>query len=227
MNQQQSPGYASPEGSDRPWRLLGVWNVPAGDTLEVELSDGQYSLGDMLCAGDAMIHPLWPTVTCRAAGVTVNPLVPDNPIAQGDYVDWVDACNPINIPVEGEGDRLQFNVSATIDPLYSSAPPWVSQSCGTQPWNWFNADAARYRRRLLGRLAEHHSVGRRVDHAGHRIHQQCLGFDGPANPPPNTYFIDLVASAPPGTNDARRQVMTAAKTDDRPVAYTVPSVQAR
>ena len=66
VNQQQSPGYASPEGSDRPWRLLGVWNVPATDTLEVELSDGQYSLGDMLCAGDAMIHPLWPTVSIRA-----------------------------------------------------------------------------------------------------------------------------------------------------------------
>ena len=30
--------------------------------------------------------------------------------------------DPFNIPVEGEGDRLQLNVSATIDPLYSSAP---------------------------------------------------------------------------------------------------------
>ena len=189
VNQQQSPGYASPEGSDRPWRLLGVWNVPAGDTLEVELSDGQYSLGDMLCAGDAMIHPLWPTVTCRAAGVTVNLLVPNNPVAQGDYVDWVDACQGFGVPVEGSGDRLQLNVSATIDPLYSSAPPWVSQSCGTQPWNWFDADGSSCRGQLLGRLARQRSVdGHRPAHAGRHVHRHCLAFDGSRKPAPQYLF---------------------------------------
>ena len=86
-------------GAQRPAvDALGVWNVPVGDMIEVELSDSSYTSGDMLCAGDVMIHPLWVTVTCRAAGVTANPSVPNNPIAQGDYVDWVDACQGFDVP---------------------------------------------------------------------------------------------------------------------------------
>ena len=134
VNQQQSPGYASPEGSDRPWRLLGVWNVPAGDTLEVELS-GRSSTVWATCSAAGRRDdpsPLADGDIAARPGVTVNPLVPDNPIAQGDYVDWVDACNPINIPVEGQGDRVtEFNSMRRSTPFSCRPPVWEGLA-----WNW-------------------------------------------------------------------------------------------
>jgi hypothetical protein len=37
----------------------------------------------------------------------------------GDYVDWVDACQGIAVPVEGKGDRLQLQLQGSIESLYS------------------------------------------------------------------------------------------------------------
>jgi hypothetical protein len=67
-----------------------------------------------------MIHAIWPTVTIRPTDVTVNPKVPS--ADDGDYVDWVDACQAINVPVEGDGTRTQLQLSAAIDPLYAQIP---------------------------------------------------------------------------------------------------------
>ena len=39
--------------------------MPVGDIIEVELSDGSYTSGDMLCAGDVMYYAIWPTVSIR------------------------------------------------------------------------------------------------------------------------------------------------------------------
>ena len=64
-----------------------------------------------------MIHAIWPTVSIRPANVTVNPNVAS--ANAGDYVDWVDACQPINIPIEGQGDRVELQLQASIDPLYT------------------------------------------------------------------------------------------------------------
>ena len=117
VNQADAPLGQSPEPNDRLWTRLGVWDVPADDMIEVELSDGSYTSGDMLCAGDVMIHAIWPTVSIRPANVTVNPNVAS--ANAGDYVDWVDACQPINIPIEGQGDRVELQLQASIDPLYT------------------------------------------------------------------------------------------------------------
>ena len=96
VDQSQSPGNESPEPNDRPWKLLGVWNIPVGDTLTVVLqNDGTSDPGGMLCAGDAMIHPLWPTVTIRADL--------DGTGTFGEKDDFLAACNPAEIPVDGSG----------------------------------------------------------------------------------------------------------------------------
>jgi hypothetical protein len=131
VNQQGSPLNQSPEPNDRPWTRLGVWNVNAGDTLTVELSDPSPAAGDRLCVGDAMIHPLWPTVDIQQTGVTVPTQVPATASAASDYVDWYDAANPASIPVEGSGSRAEFALSATVDPLFAQAPPYSGAA-----WNW-------------------------------------------------------------------------------------------
>ncbi len=108
--------HDSPEKLDRPWLLLGVWNVGAYDTIRVELFEISPYRGDRVCMGDVMIHAIWPEVHIRAGNVTVNPKVlPEN---VGDYVDWVDACKPVYVPVEGQGDRVPLQLSASIESLY-------------------------------------------------------------------------------------------------------------
>ncbi len=127
INQADPPGNDSPEPNDRPWTRLGVWNVPVGDIIEVELSDGSYTSGDMLCVGDVMIHAIWPTVSIRPTNVTVNPNVAS--VNAGDYVDWVDACQGVNIFVDGYGDRVELQLQASIDPLYTDI-----QNSSTSDW---------------------------------------------------------------------------------------------
>jgi hypothetical protein len=113
---------------DRPWKLLGVWNVPTGDHLSVKLSDDHYDdpghSNDYLCLGDVMIHPLWPTVSIRPANVAVNSRVTsDNPDHVGDYADWAAVVSPGEIPFEGAGSRVPIHVYASMDTLYSSISP--------------------------------------------------------------------------------------------------------
>jgi hypothetical protein len=115
VDQTSSPGNGSPESADRPWKLLGVWNVPAGDTIEVILKSGDIGSanpGDMLCAGDVMVHAIWPTVTIRTN-------------ANGDGIldtkdDWVDSFQPIQMAVEGTGTRTELQLQTSIEMLYFS-----------------------------------------------------------------------------------------------------------
>jgi len=72
----------------------------------------------VLCAGDVMVHAIWPTVSLRPTNVTVNSAVAA--ANAGDYVDWVDASQGISIPVEGQGDRVQLQLQASIEPVYTS-----------------------------------------------------------------------------------------------------------
>ena len=77
VDQSLAPGSNDPpEPNDRPWTLLGVWNVPFGHTLTVVLYNGSDSAhpdpGGVVCVSDVMIHPLWPTVSIRSTDVTVN-----------------------------------------------------------------------------------------------------------------------------------------------------------
>jgi hypothetical protein len=120
VDQTMSPNDNSPIGADRLWTLLGVWNVPASDTLTVDLFNLDSSADVALCAGDAMIHAIWPTVSIRPTDVTVNPNVPGP--RDGDYIDWFDACQPVNVPIEGQGNRVQFQLKASIESLYADIP---------------------------------------------------------------------------------------------------------
>ena len=83
VNQGSAPPNNSPTGADRPWKLLGVWNVTGW--IEVDLADGSSTPGDRLVVGDAMVHAIWPTVSIRPTDVTVNPNVAT--AHAGDYVD--------------------------------------------------------------------------------------------------------------------------------------------
>ncbi len=132
INQTAPPGNDSPVPNDRPWKLLGVYDVNVGSTLTVTLcydtpDGGEDPTHDApLCISDVMIHPLWPTVSIRPTNVTVNPMAAN----YNDYVDWVDACNPISVPVEdGQGDRTELQLEASISPLYYDIP-------GANPNDW-------------------------------------------------------------------------------------------
>ncbi len=127
INQTAPPGNDSPVPNDRPWKLLGVYDVNVGSTLTVTLCYDTHDGGEdpthdaPLCVSDVMIQPLWPTVSIRPTNVTVNPKVA--PANAGDYVDWFDACNPISVPVEdGQGDRTELQLAASINPLYAQIP---------------------------------------------------------------------------------------------------------
>jgi hypothetical protein len=123
-------GDATPVGTGVPWHLLGVWNLPNGMTLGVKLTDGGDTSGDQLCVGDAMVCAIWPTVSIRPADVAVNPNVPEE--HAGDYADWVAACAPAYVPLEGYGDRVPFQLNASIDSLYGDVSQWHAQ-LGTDP----------------------------------------------------------------------------------------------
>jgi hypothetical protein len=140
VNQNGSPGNDSPEPNDRPWKLLGVYDVNASDTLEVKLS-WQYdsngkiigNVGGVLCVSDVMIHPLWPTVDIQQTGVTVPSQVSSlGKAAASGYVDWYDAWNPAGVsPEAGAGSRTEFALTATVDPLFAQAPEYDGQA-----WDW-------------------------------------------------------------------------------------------
>ena len=64
-----------------------------------------------------MIHAIWPVVSIRPTDVTVNAKVAS--ANAGDYVDWVDVCQPIQVPLEdGQGDRVALQLQASIESLY-------------------------------------------------------------------------------------------------------------
>ena len=137
VNQQNSPGNQSPVPHDRDWALLGVWNVTG--TLYVKLESyssfygGSPNEAGALCMGQIVVQALWPTVSIRAANATVNSQAVD----PGAYADFAAACNPVSIPVEGQGARVQLNLQASMDPLYNQVQnPSQTQSSPMSDWQF-------------------------------------------------------------------------------------------
>ena len=113
VNQQDTCPSDSPNPSDHPWKLLGVYNITSG-TVNVQLCDGNNnpSYGEMLDFNDVMIRPIWPTVSIRADQ--------DGTGQFSAYDDYLNAIDPAEIPVEGDGvPRLAVQLSASVDPLYA------------------------------------------------------------------------------------------------------------
>jgi hypothetical protein len=80
-------------------------------------ADGGYMYVDAV-----LVKPLWPQVSIRP-----ELRVPGNVQGAGpanDYIDWEDSWKPIDIPVEGTGERVQLNLHAYIDPRYISVSDW-------------------------------------------------------------------------------------------------------
>ena len=110
VNQEDPPNQDSPVPNDRPWTLLGVWMVPAGDTVTVEVYDGDSSAGSVVCMGDVMIHAIWPMLSIRADL--------DGTGQFGEKDDFLASCYPPEIPLEGDAPRLAMKVCASIEQLY-------------------------------------------------------------------------------------------------------------
>ena len=112
VNQQNTCPSDSPDASDHPWYLLGVYNTTSG-TVNVKLNDANNnpSSGEMLDFNDVMIRPIWPTVSVRADE--------DGTGTFSAYDDYLNATNPAEIPVEGSGPRMELDLSASVDPLYA------------------------------------------------------------------------------------------------------------
>ena len=112
VNQQNTCPNDSPDASDHPWNLLGVYNFTS-DTINMKLNDANNnpSSGEMLDFNDVMIRPIWPTVSIRANE--------DGTGTFSAYDDYLNATNPAEIPVEGSGPRMELDLSASVDPLYA------------------------------------------------------------------------------------------------------------
>ena len=110
VDQQSSPSLELAESSSHPFQRLGVYSI-SSSMLHVELVDTEYQAGDMLNADAVVITPLWPTVWIRAGQS-------DQPYTEKD--DWLQLWQAVDIPVEGSGNRVQLQMHAAIDSLYSS-----------------------------------------------------------------------------------------------------------
>ena len=112
VNQQDPCPNDSPDASDHPWMLLGVYNTTSG-TLKVELNDANSNPapGEKLDFNDVMIRPIWPTVSIRADQ--------DGTGQFRAYDDYLNATDPAEIPVEGTGPRMELDLSASVGPLYA------------------------------------------------------------------------------------------------------------
>ena len=177
VDQSLAPGSNDPpEPNDRPWTLLGVWNVPFGHTLTVVLYNGSDSAhpdpGGVVCVSDVMIHPLWPTVSIRSTDVTVNSKVAS--ANDGIYEDWFDACNPIEPPVEGSGTRTELQLAANVEQTVRPGP-----RLGGFGLELGGENAGHLRGGLLERLRKHDALAGRADYPRHALHQRRLGLDGP------------------------------------------------
>ena len=96
VNQQNTCPSDSPDPSDHPWKLLGVYNITSG-SVTVQLHDANPNppQGEMLNFNDLMIRPIWPVVSIRADE--------DGTGQFGLYDDYLNAAGPAQIPVEGDG----------------------------------------------------------------------------------------------------------------------------
>ncbi|MGA2069705.1 MAG: hypothetical protein ABSG86_32430, partial [Thermoguttaceae bacterium] len=219
VNQQGSPLNQSPEPNDRPWTRLGVWNVNAGDTLTVELSDPNAPSGDRLCVGDAMIHPLWPTVDIQQTGVTVPSQVSTlGTAAASDYVDWYDAANPASIPVEGSGSRTEFVLTAAVDPLFAQAPPYSGA-----PWNWTAKMPAASGLEYWSASQNGSAWQPQPIAPGSTYTSDVWASTNPsATLPAGTFPITFKVCAPPGAGDAATSTSAPAATGFTPVgSFTI------
>ena len=133
VNQGAPPPSDSPNGADRPWKRLGVWNVTGW--IEVDLSDGSSTTGDRLCVGDAMVHAIWPTISIRADL--------DGTGTYGLKDDFLATQDQFMINPEASGPRAKLELQAFVDPLYYDIPgatsdPWkalLPAVTGLQFWN--------------------------------------------------------------------------------------------
>jgi hypothetical protein len=112
--QNNSPEDTSSSNNDRPWDLLGVWNVPAGATITVVLVNADTSSGTSLCAGDVMAHAIWPTVTIREDASQSG--------LSGTQDDWHNTFQPIQIAPDDSGTRTELDLQASIELLYYQIP---------------------------------------------------------------------------------------------------------
>jgi Ca2+-binding RTX toxin-like protein len=102
----------SPDHNDHPWFCLGTFDAVGYVSIsgtDLNAYDPLSQTGDPTSRfyfGDAMVRYAWPTVSIR----------PDLDGKQDftGYDDYLEAKNPLPIPVEGEGDRVKMRLSITM-----------------------------------------------------------------------------------------------------------------
>jgi len=119
VNQQNPCPSDSPDPSDHPWKLLGVYNITSG-IVDVRLHDGNNNppFWETLNFNDVMIRPIWPTMTIRADQ--------NNDRTCDVKDDWLNSWSPAAIAVEGQGKRTKIELHATIDQLYQYPADWTA-----------------------------------------------------------------------------------------------------
>jgi hypothetical protein len=128
VNQTQAPSGAVGAFGDT-WQLLGNQAFPTGwgDWFVVvsawnpaNPNDSGDGLPMQVCT--ALVVPVGPTVSVRALVQGSQPAV--TPVNQSDYTAWQQSWQPVQIPVEGHGDRTEFQLQAAVDQLYSDQTNW-------------------------------------------------------------------------------------------------------
>jgi hypothetical protein len=104
-------------GSDQQLTLVvSAWN-PAnlgdqGDGLPLQFSNTAF----------ALVVPVSPTVTIQAVGQGGNSQVAG--ANANAYLGWQDSWQPIQVPVEGEGNRVELQLNAALNEVYANTNDW-------------------------------------------------------------------------------------------------------
>ena len=124
--QADSPGNDSPVPNDRPWKLLGRLLRQRGSTLTVTLGYAAPDGADRRQRHGAAVHqrrddPCLMADGEHSAGQHDGQLQVAAANAS-EYVDWVDACQPIRSQWRARATAYRFNCKRRLRHLYSQIP---------------------------------------------------------------------------------------------------------
>jgi len=126
----------------------------------------------------------------------------------GERDDWLAACNPIDIPVEGSGSRTQLHLTAAVDELFAQAPDWNGLA-----WDWTAKLPAVAGVNFYGACEGDSTWQGGPITPGSPYASDVWVSTNPKSPPADPFSITFKAYAPPGAGDAAAEAAAPAESN--------------